>query len=300
MKKIFFPIVSIFTSLVYGQVIIGSKAETATSTKTYTGLEVTSNAKQGMQLPIASIRDVTDSTYPIKNPKSGMLVYNIDSPVQQGIYIWNHKEREGRGMWMQMADASNIISSMFIRTTEPFDILENKNLGEFVSLLEDNPKIDPTDLKFGKYQVLSNQIGAELEPKGIKLKANSGYTLALSMDIETSSTLSTSGGIGGSDIYQHAYTIKLVDEFGNDIDANAVDVFANSVARKNNNSHSIYAYFSFPLVLKDVTLFPYIAYQKSSNGTNGGNYYRNQPRGNSGKITIKSARIHIDRGILAQ
>lgn len=299
MKKIFFPIVSIFTSLVYGQVIIGSKAETATSTKTYTGLEVTSNAAQGMQLPIVSIRDITSSTYPINNPRSGMLVYNIDSPVQQGMYIWNQKERDGRGIWMQMADASNIVSSMFIKTTEPFDILANKNLGEFVSLLEDNPTIADNESRIGKYEIVTNQIGAKLAPKGITLKENSGYTIALSLDIEVDSGLSTTNGIGNSDIYQHAYTIKLVDDKGI-THANPTDILVNSIAGKNARSHSVYAYFSFPIVLSPTTLFPQIAYQKGSNGTNGGNFYRGRPTGNTGKITIKSARIHIDRGILAQ
>lgn len=300
MKKIFFPIASILTSLVYGQVIIGSKAETATSAteKPYAGLEVRSNQKQGFQIPTVYIKDVTSDTYPINKPKSGTLVYNIDSPVQQGVYIWNQKERNGRGLWMQLADTSNIVSSMFIKTTESFDILENKNLGEFVSLLEDNPTIATNGSQIGKYKVVANQIGAKLASKGITLKENSGYTVALALDIEVDPGLSTTRGIGGSDIYQHAYTIKLVDENGV-THANPVDVLVNSIAGKNSRSHSVYAYFSFPLVLDPITLFPHISYQRSDNGTNGGNFYKGRPAGNTGKVTIKSATIHIDRGILS-
>lgn len=289
MKKIFFPIASIITSLVYGQVIIGSKAETATTAteKPYAGLEVRSNKKQGVQPPVVSIKDITSSTYPINQPKSGTLVYNIDAPIQQGIYLWNQKENNGRGLWMQLADTSNIVSSMFMKTTAPYKVLENVPVGRFVSLLSSN------------YTVVGNQIGATFSgADGITLKANSGYTVIVALDIAVDPNLATNRGIGGSDIYQHSYTIKLVDKDGN-THADPVNILVNSIARKNENSHSVYAFFSFPLTLVPVTLFPHISYQDSGNGVNGGNYYLNQPTGNNGGITIKSARIHIDRGILA-
>lgn len=300
MKKIFFPIASILTSLVYGQVIIGSKAETVTSAteKGYAGLEVRSNKQQGFQIPTVYIKDITSDTYPINKPKSGTLVYNIDGSIQQGIYIWNQKERGGRGLWMQMADTSNIVSSMFMRTTDSFDILENKGLGEYASLLEQNPTIAVNGSQIGKYKVIANQIGAELAPEGITLKENSGYTVALALDIEVAPGLSTTNGISSSDIYQHAYTIKLVDKDGN-THANPTDILVTSIAGKNARSHSVYAYFSFPVVLQPITLFPHISYQRGKNGMNGGNFYTGKPAGNTGKITIKSARIHIDRGILS-
>lgn len=290
MKKIFLSITSILTLEANAQVIIGSGAATNSEPKNYTGLEVRSNNKQGLQLPIVAIKDVTSDTHPINKPLTGTIIYNLDAPTQQGIYFWNQKENNGRGMWVQMADASNVISNMFMNTTGSFSVLENEPVGKFVSLLNEN------------FKVVGNEISASFstDPKtgGITLQPNSGYTIYLALDIVADDEHNMQGkGIGNSDLFKHSYTIQLQDLEGN-IYAHPANVSATSVAGKGNNQHSIYATFAFPLTLEPVTLFPYIAYE-SDNGQNGGNYYLNQPAGNTGKITIKSAKIHIDRGLLA-
>lgn len=288
MKKIFFSIISFLTLEANAQVIIGSDA--TTEPKNYTGLEVRSNNNQGVLLPIVAIKDVTSDTHPINKPMTGTMVYNLDAPTQQGIYIWNQNENRGNGMWVQMADNSNVISNMFMDTTAPFSILENVPTGQFVSLLNKN------------FRVLGNQISAKFSDDkntgGITLRPNSGYTIYLALDIIADDEQNFQGkGIGNSDLFKHSYTIRLQDLEGK-IHAHPTNVSAISVAGKGDNQHSIYATFSFPLTLEPVTLFPYIAYE-NNDGENGGNYYLNQPQGNTGKITIKSARIHIDRGLFA-
>lgn len=285
MKKYILSITTLFSFLAQGQVIIGSTASTANEAKSYAGLEARSDNKQGVQLPMVAITDITSTTTPVKDPIDGMMVYNFNSTVPQGIFIWSQKSNNGRGMWVQMADTSNIISSMLMKSSEPYSVLKNTPVGEFVSLLSPN------------YKVVANEIGATFSAtEGITLPANSGYTISLALDIETNPE--TGKGMSSTDIFLHNYTIKLQDNNGKTyvVPANVSDI---SIAGKNANSHSVYATFTFPLTLVPVTLFPYIAYENQTNGGNGGNYYLNQPTGNTGEIIIKSARMHIERGILA-
>lgn len=286
MKKYFLSAISLFSILAQGQVVIGSTASTTTEVKDYVGLEVRSDNKQGVQLPMVAITDITSTTTPVANPIDGMMVYNFNSTVPQGVFIWSQKANDGNGMWVQMADTSNIISSMLMKSSEPYSVLRNTPMGEFASLLS------PT------YKVVANEIGATFSPtEGLTLPANSGYTITLALDIEAPN-IKTRLGMGNSNIYLHKYTIKLQDKTGKTyaVPANVSDI---SVVGKNANSHSVYATFTFPLTLVPVTLFPYIAYENETNGGNGGSYYRNRPTGNTGEIIIKSARMHIERGILA-
>lgn len=265
MKKIFLPIMSLFALAMQGQIVIGNTASTTTEAKSYAGLEVRSD-NQGVQLPVVLIEKTTNSEYPINAPIDGMLVYNIDGPTQQGIYIWNQSENNSKGMWVQMADTSNTISSAFLKTEQPYTITPNSNT--YISIINDS------------FLEVANQIGESyITNQGIRLPENSGYTLTLAMDIEKTPTTS---GIEGTDLHNHKYMISLITTDQETI-STPVYVSSLSVAGKNNNQHSVYATFSFPILLKPVILFPHIKYD----GTN-----------NSGNITIKSARIHIDRGIL--
>lgn len=267
MKKIFLSILSLTTLVMQGQVVIGNTASTTTETKDYAGLEVRSN-NQGLQLPIVRLKNITDSTYPIENPIDGMLVYNIDGPTQQGIYIWNQKENNGKGLWVQMADTSNTISSAFLKTEQPYTITPNSNT--YTSLINSS------------FVEVANQIGESyITDKGIKLPENSGYTLTIAMDIENNHN--GRRGIDGTDLFENKYILSLITTNG-EIKAKPVYVSALSVDKKDGNQHSIYASFSFPILLDSVILFPHIKYDGTTN---------------SGAITIKSSRIHIDRGILA-
>lgn len=265
MKKIFLSILSLTTLVMQGQVVIGNTASTTTKTKDYAGLEVRSE-NQGILFPVVYLKNITDNTYPINAPIDGMMIYNIGSTVQQGIYIWNQSENNGKGLWVQMADTSNTISSAFLKTTQPYTITPNSNT--YTSLINSS------------FVEVANQIGESyITDKGIKLPENSGYTLTLAMDIEKAPNTS---GIDGTDLHNHKYIISLITERG-ETESSPVYVSSISVAGKNNNQHSVYASFSFPILLTPVILFPHIKYDGNNN---------------SGAITIKSARIHIDRGIL--
>ncbi|MDO4224949.1 MAG: hypothetical protein Q4C75_03545 [Bergeyella zoohelcum] len=289
MKKIF-----IATNILLGlwgnsQVIVGPTASTATP-KSYAGLEVRSdeNLKQGIGIPVVALTDISSKTTPVVNPVDGMMVYNINSIMTQGLYVWSQKSNEGNGKWVQMADTSNIISAMLMKTTGSYDVLENSAIGNFVSLND-----------FSKYQVVHNDIGATFSTEGITLQKNSGYLITLALDLQADPTYLVAGkGMNDTDLYLHKYIIKLADSKGK-VYGVPISVYGQSVAGKSENSHSVYATFSFPIVLDSVTLFPYISHQDEGDGTNDGNYYLGVPTGNTGKITVKSARLYIQRGILS-
>lgn len=294
MKKYILSIIGLFGFLAQGQVVIGSNADNTEPSKSYVGLEARSNDKQGVQIPMVAITDITSRITPVKDPVDGMLVYNFNSTVPQGLFVWDAKANRGEGLWKQMADTSNIISSMLLKTQmdKEYNILRNVPVGTFVSMLKSSTTPNP------QYEVVANEIGAKFSAtEGITLPKNSGYLVTLAFDVMITNTgLNT--GISGTNLHLHKYIIKLMDKDGN-VYGTPAKVSESSVIGNNRNSHSIYATFSFPLTLNDVTLFPYIAYENETNGTNGGSYYMGKPAGNTGEIKILSARIHIERGMLA-
>lgn len=170
MKRIFFC-TSLFIGFIstYGQVIINSTNTNNLTPKSYAGLEVISNNK-GIQLPVVSITDITDKNTPILNPVNGLMVFNSGTElVPEGIYIWVATKNGGNGMWSQIADESNTISSMLLQNSTSFDILDNLPIGTKASLLNN----------YQDYNIYINRIGAVLDNRGITLIGNSGYVISI-------------------------------------------------------------------------------------------------------------------------
>ncbi len=296
MKRIFFC-TSLFIGIIstYGQVIINSTNTNNLTPKSYAGLEVISNNK-GIQLPVVSITDITNKNTPILNPINGLMVFNSGTElVPEGIYIWVATKNGGNGMWSQIADESNTISSMLLQNSTSFDILDNLPIGTKASLLNN----------YQDYNVYINKIGAVLDNRGITLIGNSGYVITLDINISIDYSAIpnvTTSGVGGTDLYTHNYVLELRDASGK-VYGTPIYTTALSRANKNDNTHSIYCNFNFSITEKEVTLFPYIYYENDSTidgvKTNGGSYFTGTPRGNSGKITIKNINMQIEKGTLS-
>lgn len=294
MKKIFYSLsLLICSASAFGQVVVGSANNNTPSVKKYAGLEVKSDKPKGFLPPVVSLTDITSKTVPIKNPVDGMLVYNHGSIVTPGLYVWVASKNRGNGEWSQLADTSNVINSMLLETSTDFDILENVPIGQQVSLLNNN------------YNIITNQIGAKLSNKGLTLVGNSGYIISITMDISVDYSAIpnyATKGIGDTDIYSHNYVLELRDINGKVYGA-PVNISAVSRAGYNNNQHSIYTIFSFPITIESVTIFPHISYENKTNvdgnKTNGGSYYTGFPAGNTGKVTVKNVNIQIERGVLS-
>lgn len=289
MKKILFSISLMLGAVAFqAQVKVGANAQTE-GTKDYVGLSVSSNTKQGFMPPVVVLTDIADKVLPIKNPVEGMLVYNLgSSTVQQGMYVWNAAANGGNGIWVQLADTSNIISTMTMVNSQPFKLLANAALGDYQTL------------NSVTYNKLTDKIGAEYDANGLTLVANSGYVITVALNIKPADAAYylNNNGLAGTHAHLHKYILALKDTNGN-IHGTPVRVSSVSGVGANDNVHTVYATFAFPIVLTKVTLFPHIAYEKNASNSNEGTYYPNQPAGNSGAIEIVDSKIYIERGILA-
>lgn len=270
------------------QVKIGSDARVE-GIKKHIGMAVSSNTKQGFMPPVVVLTDVADKVLPIKDPVEGMIIYNLGSPtVQQGMYVWNAVANDGNGLWIQLADTSNIISTMSMVNSKPFKILGNVPLGEYRTL------------NAVTYTKLTDKIGAEYNTNGLTLIANSGYVVTVALNIKATNKeyYLNNNGMGATNAHLHKYILALKDINGN-IYGTPIRVSSVSGVGGNDDTHTVYATFSFPVVLQPITLFPHIAYEKNNENENEGTYYYNKPLGNSGEIEIVNSKIYIERGILA-
>lgn len=311
MKKIIYTVGLLLGGIAsfQAQVIVGDEEASPEKIKSYSVLDIKSvNSDKALQVPVVAITDLTSKTTPVKNPVDGMVVYNINSSRPLGLHFWDAKRNGGQGMWIQLADTSNMINAALIETEQPYNIMDGKPLGEHENLLA-----VAKDTK-----VVVNRIGLK-GVKGVKttdaaaiLKGDSGYFVTLTLELKSlfrGVTNPETKGIDGTDLYQHQYVIDLWGTEDNGVTWRNYGapqyVNVNSRANKNDNKYTVNVAFSFPVIRNDVKLYPRIAYEnvaRNADGTltNGGNYYLGKPEGNTGAFQVSKVYMMIERGILAQ
>lgn len=278
MKKIVYSIALLAGVFTNAQVIIGSDNPNPT-VKSYAALEILQNpVSSAIQLPVVAITDITNRNLPIKDPVDGMMVYNMDTNIPAGIYVWTQKENNGLGLWVQLADNHNMISSLIMDTTPGTELtLDLSTVGDF------------KNMDFDGFKIVSNLINATYNADtrangGLRLIGDSGYAITLQLEVQANTPAGGGSGLN-KNFYLHNYSLELRDKNGNKVDhSSRFTLNEVSVGDGNDNMHTVVATFNFPVVPESVTLFPYIARAE------GGNY--------QGPITIKSAKLHIERGSL--
>ncbi len=275
-KSFLFLIFLATSNLFLAQLGIGT-----TSVKPSAGLEVSSSTNKGLLLPRVDISDITDSTKPINNPATGLIVFNIGSMLTSGIYIWYDAQ------WNLVSDSAGLVGFMLLQKKGDVSILgglDNGTYQNFTSGFNMN--------------VLKNDIGANYTSEGaITLPANSGYVLNLCINIRNTKETKTSG-IKNFPIQVHLYQIKLIDpstntQYGDTISINATSSTLDNSTNTFVGNHLINASFAFS-TKSEIKLIPAIThydggtYQKSSTGTP------------DGSVIVENIKIDIQRGILVQ
>ncbi|MBW6460793.1 MAG: hypothetical protein K0B08_09485 [Bacteroidales bacterium] len=121
MKKpeIFLLILLFIPAFAFSQVSINSSGSAPDPSAM---LDINASDK-GMLIPRVSLVSIENGTYPVNNPATGLMVFNIGGDLTTGLYIWNGAR------WGSMATMEQVMEN----------ILENGGSGIYGEMYEFNP-----------------------------------------------------------------------------------------------------------------------------------------------------------------